>query len=401
MSPFNYDQTLLKGFEFPDPLRIYDYTLAKIIYTPGVSPPIPDMLRIAAALEAAGVRDELLNVHFWGDPEPDHAEFELTKAVLTGGFSFRKGVFCEASTEITNRLRDLGADYFQYRLHVPPVVTDRGALDKEVEQLAKVSEHATSLGASFVIRFTDAGRSDFAALMSIANKMVELGARRINFSDSYSSLSVDGLRLFCSTVRRQLPAAVELSIHFHNDFGLASAGAVAAATAGVNPEVSVNGISYRGGFPAMEEVATVLEIMYGVRTGLHLDHFQRLSDLVTEVTGLSRQPSKPITGTHMFLRDNPDAQLAYLTRGPEMFPTPNSCVAPLVVGGHLKVVWGTRQSREVLRAKVNQLGLSASEGQIVKIQDTIESLRASLRTYPQWITEAEVDRICRQVVAKD
>jgi D-citramalate synthase len=379
---------------------LYDYTLAKIVYTPGVSPSIPNMLRIAAALEEAGVRDELLNVHSWGDPDPDRAEFELTRAVLTGGFSFRKAVFCEATREITDVLRELGADSFQYRLHVPQVVTDRGALDREIEQLAKAGEYANSLGASFVIRFTDAGRSDFETLASIANQMIEIGATRINMSDSYSSLSVDGMRHFCSSLRRRLAAPVELSVHAHNDFGLASAVAVAAATVGVNPEVSVNGISYRGGFPALEEVATVLEIMYGVQTGLRLDHFQRLSDLVSDVTGLTRHPSKPITGVHMFLRDNPDAQLAYLTRGQDVFPMPNACVAPLVVGGRFRIVWGTRQSREVIRAKVKQLGLSASDEQIVRIQEQIESVRASLTRYPQWVTEDQVDRICHEVVAR-
>jgi isopropylmalate/homocitrate/citramalate synthase len=140
--------------------------------------------------------------------------------------------------------------------------------------------------------------------------------------------------------------------------------------------------------------------MYGVKTGLHMDHLQRLSDLVTEVSGLPPRPAKPITGRHMFLRDNPDAQLAYLTRGPDVFPMPNACVAPVVVGGRFEIVWGTRQSREVLRAKVGHLGLAASEEQIVKIQDAIESRRASLATYPQWVTEAEVDGICRQILAR-
>ena len=54
VSPINYESIRQPSIDLPEPLRIYDYTLAKMIYTPGVSPPIKDMLRVAAALEEAG-----------------------------------------------------------------------------------------------------------------------------------------------------------------------------------------------------------------------------------------------------------------------------------------------------------------------------------------------------------
>ena len=70
VSPINYESIRQPSIDFPEPLRIYDYTLAKMIYTPGVSPPIKDMLRVAAALEEAGVRDELRDLRIQDLP-PD------------------------------------------------------------------------------------------------------------------------------------------------------------------------------------------------------------------------------------------------------------------------------------------------------------------------------------------
>jgi len=355
------------------------------------------MLRIAEALQEAGVRDEELNVHWWGGQHPERTEFNLARAILARGFAFRSWLYTETTREATGTIREIGADNVAYAVRVPPVVTDPSSLDRQLEELAAVIDYAKSLGLAVGVLLIDIGRSDFESMVRVANESIKLGATRLRLQDSTSSLSPDALRLVFRRFRSRLIAPIKLQVHAHDDFGLATANALTAVTVGVNPEVSVNGISYRGGFASMEEVVTALELMYGLHTGLRLDHMRRLSEMVAEYTGLPNHPVKPVTGTHMFLRDNPDAQLEYIKRGPDAFPMPNSCIAPSLVGGTFKVVWGNRYSPLVIVAKLEQLGLAPSDDLLLHIQQRIESRLSELKTYPKWLTEEEVNEICRAV----
>jgi isopropylmalate/homocitrate/citramalate synthase len=79
---------------------------------------------------------------------------------------------------------------------------------------------------------------------------------------------------------------------------------------------------------------------------------------------------------------------------------PNASVQPSVVGGSFRVVWGHHHSRSVIRAKLEQLKLAASEDSVREIQAKIQLGLAQLKTYPQWLTEAEVDEICRGVARR-
>src|SRR5205823_6314356 len=137
-------------------------------------------------------------------------------------------------------------------------------------------------------------RSRFDQVVALAREAIRLKCSRIGLYDSYSSLSVDAMKLFCTAFRTSLDSPIELSLHVHNDFGLATALALAAVTSGVNPEVAVNGVSYRSGFAAFEEVAVALAALYDIPTGINLERLQRLSDLVAATTGLPAHPLRPI-----------------------------------------------------------------------------------------------------------
>ena len=92
VSPLNFDPEVTATYDFPKPLVIFDSTLRKILYTAGLRPTVRDLLRVAEALEAAGVKENHLMVDFWGGDEPDALELEVAKAVLRQKFSFNSTV---------------------------------------------------------------------------------------------------------------------------------------------------------------------------------------------------------------------------------------------------------------------------------------------------------------------
>lgn len=145
----------------------------------------------------------------------------------------------------------------------------------------------------------------FDGVVADLNVGLREGADRIDISDSYSSLGPEAMKLFVSSLRSGLERPVPLSMHTHNDFGLANASAIATACSGAYPDVAVNGISYRSGFASLEEVVVALELLCGVKNGIRLEKLQWLSDLVEQRTRMPPHPLKPVTGRHAHLRDHP------------------------------------------------------------------------------------------------
>lgn len=409
VSPFNADPSTREGFDFPRPLTVFDSTLRKIMYCGGLRPTIDDMLRVAEALETVGIGEVFFNVDWWGDAQPEQLEYEVCRALLARGFGFRTTVYSDAfvsssvyganspvaSRQAVDTLRAIGMTMMQVPLGDPGDAEARG---RQAEQLAEVVSYAQSLGIVCALGLLDAGRTDFEFLVQRANLAIDLGVARLDLSDSYSSLSPEAMKVFIRRFRSRLTKSLPLTLHVHDDFGLGTATAIAAATAGAHPDVAVNGISYRSGFAALEEVAVSLEVLYGVRTGLRLDYLQRLSEIVAAHSGLPVPPLKPITGAQAFLRDLPAWVVPYLEGGADAFPPPASCVAPSVVGARMRAVWGNHHSSFVLRTKLRQLGLEATEEQVAEIRRRVEAAVRARASYPRWLTEDEVEQICRAVV---
>lgn len=407
VSPFDFDARVTDTLAFPEPLRVFDSTLRKILLTPGISPPIDDLLSIASALDEAGIRDVVLNVHWWGDEQPNKREWALLRAVLEGGFNFDVTVYADATLpRDSNRttahaameqVRSLGATTIELPFLIGGAAGSgpSGSLD----DLERLCDRARATDLSTVLGLSDVGRADFGLAVRAANHAVELGCTRVNLLDSYSSLSVEGMKLFCREFRTRLVRPVALSMHAHNDFGLGTALALAAATSGVNPDVSVNSVSYRSGFAALQEVVAALELLYDVRTGIDLGQLQTLARQVARCTGLPTLMD-PITGEHQYLRDDPEGILDYLRDGPDSFPAATSCMAPGLTGARVTAVWGDRHATSTIRAKLRQLGLPVDDEVVRLAYEAVEEAVDGTTAYPRWVTEEQVERLCRSAAAR-
>lgn len=412
VSPHNFDPTVQQQHEFPQPLTIFDSTIRKILLTSGLRPSVDDMLRVAEGLAEAGVRDVFLNVSWWGDRTPCQLEYEVCRAILTRNLGFRVSVFADGVAPL--QLRAPGAERMAGEMMREAVETlakagvkavtvpvsdpgDDAARVKQLDGLAETFAVAKQTGLAAMASILDCGRMDFDYLVRIANATLRMGAERVDLLDSFSSLCPEGLKFFMRRLRARLEKRVQTTMHIHNDFGLGAAGAIAAAAAGAHPDVAVNGLSYRSGFAALEEVVLSLETLYGVRTGIKVGKLQALSELV-ERYSLPNHPLKPVTGPHAFLRDLPVWMHPLIECGLDAFPPPASCVAPSLVGTRMRLVWSYRHSNFLVRAKLDRMGLDGSDHEVREIRRQIDARLGSLKGYPIWITDEEVEGICRRVV---
>jgi D-citramalate synthase len=289
ISPLNFDPEVAADFDFPKPLNIFDSTLRKILYTAGLRPTVDGLLRVAEALEEAGVRENHLMVDFWGGDQPDALELEVAKAVLARKFAFHSTVcsdrvlvnpvwgtevdFAE-TTKLIDQLQAIGAETFGIGLRDPRSAAGR---DRQIEQLEHVLEYLTKVGLTAAVDASDIGRSNFEHLVRIGNVAIAHGAIRLGLADSANTFSPEAIKVFLRRLRARLTKPITITLHVHDDFGLASSVAIAAASAGAHPDVSVNGISYRAGFAALEEVVVSLEVLYGISTGIRTESLQPTS----------------------------------------------------------------------------------------------------------------------------
>ncbi len=407
VSPFNFRPEIVQEFDFPKPLALIDSTIRKVIYTAGVRPSISDLLKIGEILEELGVRDESLNVWWWNDDEPNEIEFETVKAFARAGFSYRVNVFVDTlvgdgrvpSTKMkrtVDMLAEAGIGMINPGLLEP---ADADAAKRQADEFAVFADYARRQGMQWTLTVANCGRRDFDKLMEGSNVAIANGAERLDLMDSTSTLSPEAMKMFVRAYRARLDRPVPMTMHHHDDFGMATAGTVAAVTAGASPDVSLNGVSYRSGFAAMEEVVLALDVLYGLDTGIRLDRLQWAAESLARIMDLPIHPLKPVIGSCQFLRDIPGEIVHMLETGPEAFPAPGCSIAPAMTGAEMRWVWGKQCGDSVIRAAASACGLALSPEAVRKVRGDLDGRLARIDAYPKWLPAETVFEAVRAAAA--
>ena len=206
------------------------------------------------------------------------------------------------------------------------------------------------------------------------------------------------MRYFILKVREQIGPGVPLTMHIHNDLGLADASALAALTVGCWPDAAINGLSYRAGFASLEVIVGALETIYGVNTGIDTTHLRRLSETVAELT-LPIQPHHPFCGSHAFVKEAPPVVTGVLQNAGSLVLPVDSPIAAGMFGSETRVVWGRQTlAGQALIAKLQQLGLDASAEAVERVREVLIQELDNVQEYPYWLEDEQVSAICRKVL---
>lgn len=407
VSPYNFAPEILDDYEFPDKLPIVDSTIRKMDNTPGSLIPysIEDKLEIARMLDDLGVSQVKVNpMHFYGTPR-NTAIRQGIKAIAKKGFKFKL-------TGIMNWNSWINGDFKAY---ADPVI-DLGVRTLEVEaagsenfrqmylpewsweqicdETSQAMEYLRRRGIETGIGMGDIVRGNLDHNIRMMNLWIDNGAERFSIADSFGCLSPQGVRQFIKKLRSGMKRKVPTIYHVHNDFGMATAQAIAAMAAGSWADVSVNGIGERA-FVNLDEVIISLELLYGVDTGIKLEKLTEISSLVEQITGIRNQPHKPVVGETMYVPLFAE-EYASLLRGQ---PYVSSSFSPELVGQKPALVWweGMLTSMNV-GIKLEQLGFKCSKKQVRKVEDAIRRKLQQLDQFPAWIPDTKVTEICRQIL---
>ena len=246
----------------------------------------------------------------------------------------------------------------------------RGASEKELLQRAVDSvRYARKFCEEVEYSTEDASRSDPAYLVEVVRAVVEAGATVVNIPDTVGYAVP---HQWGELIRKIFTEAIQgsqtiLSVHCHNDLGLAVANSLAAVSAGARQiECTMNGLGERAGNAALEEIAVGLKVRenaFGCRTGIQLREIYRTSDLVRRTVGIPVQPNKAIVGDNAFRHSSGihmDGILKHRSTYQIMDPE------EVGVQGHIFELTA-RSGRSAVRHTLQQLGFELDEERFERI----------------------------------
>jgi isopropylmalate/homocitrate/citramalate synthase len=225
--------------------------------------------------------------------------------------------------------------------------------------------------AFFGVDSTRAQRDFYERVYSSA---VEAGAQEVVVVDTLGIASPEAVAELVGRTVELLGPQVSVQFHGHNDFGLATAAAVAAVRAGARwIHGTINGMGERAGNANLAEVALTLRALYDVESNLRLDRVRAVSARVAELSEYSLEPWKPVTGDTLFRRES-GAVAAQFHDPPSIEPYSSQLVA-----AERAIVLGKKSGLESIRIKLSELGLDVPDDEQSRLLAKVKELGARKR----------------------
>jgi 2-isopropylmalate synthase len=366
-----------------DRVAVFDTTLRDGEQSPGCSMNPAEKLRMARQLDSLGV--DIIEAGFPISSDDDFA------AVREVARTCRRPVIaalCRTVPEDIERAWEALSDAARPRIHTFVATSDihlQYKLQKTREEVLEMASQAVRIAKRFTddVEFSaeDATRTDMDYLCAVVEAVIEAGALTVNLPDTVGYITPREYADFITTIRRRVPNIEQttLSVHCHNDLGLAVANSLAAIEAGVRQiECTINGIGERAGNASLEEIVMALRVRNEVmpyRTSIHTEQLYPSSQLLTELTGVAVQPNKAIVGRNAFAHEAGIHQDGIIkNRLTYEIITPSSVGVP-----DTKLVLGKHSGRHALARKCEELGYQFSRPELDRIYRRFTALADQIK----------------------
>jgi len=363
--------------KLPKKVYIWDETFREALKAPTVFLTYVEQVKLAKLMDETGIA--IINVGF---PALSEGEKHNVKRIVNETF---KNATLTASAEPTKEsvsaclecgIKEVTIEtpFNQLNLQYRLKATKQQTLKKTVEAI----EHAREHGANVNFTLIDGTRTPIEDILQIFEAAVKAKADRLVIGDTVGFLRPLSMRYLISTVSDGLSEAVKeavpLSVHCHNDFGLATANTLAAVEEGVTyVHTCVAGFGERSGCAPLEEVCAALELLYDMDTGLELDKLYRLSQLAEKTFALPIQFHKPIIGENSFSYESDEHVRAMLANPLTYEPFP-----PEIVGRETMFYLGRQTGKNLIESRLAQAEIKVTPIQVEEIVRRIKGTRESL-----------------------
>jgi isopropylmalate/homocitrate/citramalate synthase len=364
---------------------LYDTTLRDGEQTVGVVLSPEDKLAIATALSETGI--DRIEAGFPRVSEEDWRSIEL---ILEAGLEAEIWGFSRAVEADVEALLELGlrASVIESPISDGKLAALGVSRQAMIDRIRSAVALAVENGIRVAFFGVDSSRADLSFAKQAYASAVEAGAAEVVVVDTLGIATPEGAAYLVGEIADWVGADVPVHWHGHDDFGLATAAAVAAVQAGATwVQGTVNGMGERAGNADLLEVALALEALYGIPTRLRLERVRELAGLVERLSGTPLPAWKPLTGENLFTRES-GAVAAQFHDPPAIEP-----YASELVGAERGIVLGKKSGIDSIRIKVEQLGLEVPGDELPALLEAVK--RAGTRKRGL-VTDAEFRRLVKR-----
>jgi 2-isopropylmalate synthase len=382
--------------KLPERLFIWDETFREGIKAPTVFLTYVEQVKLAKLMDEAGVT--IINVGF---PAISEEEKRNVSRIVNESFEHAKlTASAEASKNSLNACLECGIKEvtieapinglnLQFRLKM----TKEQALARIVESIDYCKKHGAT--ANFVLM--DAARTPLEDILLVFTEAANAGATRLCIADSVGFIRPLSMRYLVSHIREGLPESIRkkvpLTVHCHNDFGLATANALAAIEEGVSyVHTCIAGFGERAGIAPFEEVETSAELLYNIDTGIDMGKISRISQAAEKAFALPIQFQKPIIGENIFAHEV-EEQVEEMMAHPLLFePFP-----PEIVGRETTVFVGRNTGQTLIQQLLEKAGIRASPRQMDELFRRIKGAHEGLDKGESQMTYYQVKKLLKDL----
>ena len=352
---------------FPQKIRVFDTTLRDGEQTPGVSLTPEKKLRIAESLDRLGV--DAMEAGFAAASD---GEMEAIKLIADAGlkaevYSMARGVKKDIDAVLKTGAMGVHLVIPSSDLHL------QYKLKKSREEVLKITtdttQYAKDHGLIVELSAEDATRSDLDFLTKMFKAGVAAGADRLCPCDTVGVLIPEKTSELYMELKKRFKN-VHLSVHCHDDFGLAVANSIIALKHGADQaHVTMNGLGERSGNASLEEIAVVLNARYNVNLGIKTELIYETSKLVSRITDFPMQPNKAIVGENAFVHES-----GMHTHGILANPATYEPFKPEMIGRTRRIATGKHSGSTGIKASLNEMGLEPNNNQLKEIFQRVKNL---------------------------
>jgi isopropylmalate/homocitrate/citramalate synthase len=351
------------------PVGLYDTTLRDGEQAVGVALDPEQKLEIARLLDALGI--ERIEAGFPRVSQDDARAIEL---IAAAGLNAEIWGFSRAVQADVEALVELGVRYSVIEAPVSDLKLKAYGVEREamLDRIRKAVSFAAEHDITVAYFGVDGTRADLDFLERAYTTAVEAGAQEAVVVDTLGIATPEAAAYLVERVSGWVD--VPIHWHGHNDFGLATAAAVAAVQAGAKwIHGTINGMGERAGNASLPEVALALDALYGIRTNLRLERARDVSARVRELSGYELEPWKPLVGETLFRRES-GAVASQFHDPPSIEP-----YAADLVGADRSLVLGKKSGLDSIRIKCAELALDVPEEQQPDLLARVKQLGAEKR----------------------
>ncbi len=352
-------------------IEIFDTTLRDGEQTPGISFTTEQKRTIARQLDALGV--DIIEA---GTPITSKEEKEVVQLICDEGLSAKICGLARILTRDIDACVDCGVDMIH--IFVPSSEIQREHTTKMSEaqvkeQAYKMTRYVKERGFMCMFSAMDATRTRLEFLIDLYKTAEEGGADILNVPDTVGISEPFAMYELVGEIYRAVK--VPISIHCHNDFGLAVANSLAAVKAGASEvQVSVNGIGERAGNADLVETVMCLNSIYELKTNIKTERLFEIAKLIERLTGIPIPVTKPVVGDNAFSHESGIHTHGVIVRSDTFEP---GIMTPEMVGHRRRIVLGKHTGKHTIEKKLSEIWMSPSKEELEEILERIKELGAS------------------------